>query len=162
MYKNSGFLRSIKNALSGFWYALKTERNLRFHTSVANLICVFAYFYGLSKPEWTILFLTILLVLSSEVINTAIEHTVDIATDKICNLAKIAKDTSAAATLLCAVFSVIIGIFLFGDTQKILHTLSLILKTAFSGITEFLILFSILILNIWLLFFCGQNREMKR
>ena len=159
MYKNSGFAKSAKNALSGLWYAIKTERNLRFHISVANLICVFSYFYRLSSTEWAVLFLTILLVISAEVINTAIERTVDTATDKICESAKIAKDTSAAATLLCAVFSVIIGIFLFGDLEKISFALNLLFKTAFSGILEFLILFSILILNIWLLFFSGRNRR---
>ena len=161
MYKNSGFLKSIKNAVRGYIFALMTERNLRFHTSIAILICTFAYFYGLAKCEWAVLLLTILFVLSAECFNTAIEHTVDTATAEICESAKNAKDVSAAATLLCAIFAVLVGIFLFGDTKKILLALTLLIKTAFSGIFEFLILFGILILNIWLLFFCSRKKGQK-
>lgn len=158
MNKNTGFLQSLKNALSGFFYAVKNERNLRFHLCVANLICIFAYFFKLSRTEWAILFIAILSVVSAELFNTAIEHAVDTATDKICDTAKNAKDVSAAAPCFCAVCAVIIGIMLFGDLKKIKTTLKLIFVFSFSGIPEFLIMLLILIFNIWLLFFCGQKK----
>lgn len=158
MNKNSGFLKSLKNALNGFWYAVKTEANLRFHLAVANLICLFAYFFKITRFEWMILLITILLVLSAELFNTAIERAVDTATDEFSENAKNAKDVSASAPLISAVFSVIIGIFIFGDIEKIGLTLKEIFTFGFSGILEFLILFLILIFNIWLIMFFGRKK----
>ncbi len=158
MLKNTGVLKSLKNALSGFFFAVKTEANLRFHLSIANLICVFGYFFGLSSLEWAILFITAAAVISAELFNTAIEKAVDTATDKICDTAKHAKDASAAATLILAIMSLAVGVCLFGDIKKIKVALDLLFKVAFSGVIPFLILFSILIFNIRLLFFCGRKK----
>ena len=158
MNRNSGFLKSLKNALNGFFYAIKTERNLRFHLAVANLICVFAYFFKITKLEWAVLAIAILAVLSAELFNTAIERAVDTATKDFSENAKNAKDVSASGALISAIFSVIIGIFIFGDIEKIGLALKAIFTFGFSGILEFLILFLILIFNIWLLMFCGRKK----
>lgn len=156
--KNSNFFVSVKHATDGFFYALKCERNLRFHIAIANLISLFAIFFKISRTQWAILALAIAFVISAELFNTAIENAVDTATKKVCDSARYAKDTAAAAVLISAVFAIIVGIFIFGDFQKIKNTLILIITFAFSGIFEFILLFAILLFDIWLLFFCGRKK----
>ena len=128
--KNKCFLSSFVHAVEGFFVACRNEKNLRFHLVIANLICVFAYFFGISHFEWAILIIAIMLVIFAELVNTAIEAAVDTATDKIIPTAKLAKDSSAAAVLFLAVGAVILGIFLFGDIEKITYTLELIFTDA--------------------------------
>ena len=114
---------SFYHALEGIFWAVRHERNLRFHIVIANLIVVFACFFGLSAIEWTVLLLCIGLVIAAELFNTGIEKAVDTATEEIKPLAKIAKDTSAGAVLIMAITSVAVGVCLFGDAKKIQETL---------------------------------------
>lgn len=120
------FINSFKNAVIGIYSALRTERNLRVHFAIANLIVIFAYFFGLSKCEWAILVFAIAGVITAELINTGIENAVDAAISEYNENARLAKDASAGAVLLFAVFSVVIGFIFFFDTHKIVKTLSYI------------------------------------
>ncbi len=121
--KNNCFKNSFKNAMSGIINAIKNERNMRIHLSVFNLIIIFAYFYGLSRVEWAVLLLTCASVIGVELINTAIENAVDTSTDKICETARISKDSAAGAVLFFAIISVLVGFMLFFDIDKIADTL---------------------------------------
>ncbi len=114
---------SFYYAVRGIVDAIRAERNLRFHLAIANLIVVFAYFYGISKIEWMMLLTCIALVIAAELINTAIERAVDTATKEIKPEARIAKDAAAGAVLILAVLSVVVGIYIFGDTERINQTL---------------------------------------
>ena len=119
MNKNKSFLKSLQCASLGLAKPFVTERNMRIHFSVANLIIVFAHFYGLAKTEWAILFLAIGLVITAELVNTAVESAVDTATSEISQTAKTAKDTAAGAVLFAAIISVAVGCFLFLDIRGI-------------------------------------------
>lgn len=144
---------SFYHALEGFFEAVRCERNMRIHIVIANLIIVFAYFYGLSNFEWAVLLVCIGMVMSAELFNTGIERAVDTATREILPTAKAAKDVSAAAVLVLAVASVLVGVCLFGDFEKILETLIHIFTTA-----KILIPCLILgILDILFLIFGGKN-----
>ena len=114
---------SFRYAIEGIISAIKSEVHLRFHIVIANLIAVFAYFYGISKIEWAILTVCIFAVISAELFNTAIENAVDTATIEIKPTAKLAKDAAAGAVLVLATGSVLVGIYLFGDFSKIGATL---------------------------------------
>lgn len=144
---------SFYHALEGFVVAVRNEKNLRFHIVIANLIVVFAYFYGLSALEWAVLVLCIGMVISAELFNTGIEKAVDVATNEIKPLAKIAKDTAACGVLVAAIASVVVGICLFGDAQRIYEALIHIFS-------DFKILIPCLILgivDILFLIFGGKN-----
>ena len=119
MNKNKSFLKSLQCASLGLVKPFVTERNMRIHFSVANLIIVFAHFYGLAKTEWAILFLAIGLVITAELVNTAVENAVDTATSEISQTAKTAKDAAAGAVLFAAIISVAVGCFLFFDIRGI-------------------------------------------
>lgn len=119
-------INSFINAVIGVYKAFRSERNLRFHFALANLIVIFAYFYGMSKSEWAILVLAIMSVITCEMLNTGIERAVDTATSEYSETAKLAKDISAGAVFICAVFAIIIGFILFFDVGRIFKTLEYI------------------------------------
>ncbi|WP_246940454.1 diacylglycerol kinase family protein [Bacillus pinisoli] len=106
--------RSFKYATSGILHAFKTEQNIRIH--VISFIVVFglAALLKVNKYEWMILLLLVGGMISLELINTAIERTVDLITNKeIHPLAKQAKDVAAGAVFIYAIISVVIGIIIF-------------------------------------------------
>lgn len=104
---------TFRYAIEGIGYGLKTQRNLRVHVICAVLAAGAAAFFHLTPTKWAVLLLTIALVIALELINTAIESVVDLASPDIHPLAKAAKDTAAGAVLVSAIFAVIIGIVLF-------------------------------------------------
>lgn len=114
---------SFRYAIEGIISAIKSESHLRFHLVIANLIAVFAWFYGISKAEWAILTVCIFAVISAELFNTALERAVDTATDEIRPTAKLAKDAAAGAVLVLCIGAVLVGVYLFGDFGKIGVTL---------------------------------------
>ena len=126
MKKNTNFLQSFKNAATGIVSVFINERNMRFHFMIANLISVFAVFFGLSGIEWAVLMIAICFVFVSEIINTAVENAVNTATEEFSVYAKTAKDASAGAVLVAAIFSLITGVCLFFDPERIYGTLKLI------------------------------------
>lgn len=81
---------------------------------IATIIAITCgIFTGLNRIEWLILIITIVLVMGAEMVNTAIESVVDLASPEIHPLAKKAKDIAAGAVLLFAIASVIIGFIIF-------------------------------------------------
>ena len=122
-WKNQSFLNALKNALNGIKYTFKTQRNLKIQIVFAILAIILGLFLKLSITEWVILSLTIFLVLIVELINTAIETTVDMFTMEYNEKAKNAKDASAGAVTLMAIASIVVGMFLF--IPKIINLISL-------------------------------------
>jgi diacylglycerol kinase len=108
-------LDSLRHARDGFAFTLRYERNMRIHTSIAVIIMVFALFIYVSAIELLLMLLAITLVIVSELLNTAIEKTLDLAMPEQHPLAKAAKDCAAAAVLVCALFAIAVGIIIIGD-----------------------------------------------
>lgn len=106
--------RSFKFAADGLLYAFKTQRNLRIHLFIALLIIIAGVFLQISYLEFSILILTIAVVISMELFNTAIEAGIDLVSPDNQPLAKIAKDLGAAAVLMFALASIIIGLLILG------------------------------------------------
>lgn len=121
--KSNNLIESISYAFEGIIHSIFNERNLRIHIAIANLICAFAIFYRLDRSGWAVLLLTIIMVISAELFNTAIEAAVDTATDSFSVHARIAKDAAAGAVLITAIGAVIIGFILFGDIPRIVLAL---------------------------------------
>ncbi|HEX5699662.1 MAG TPA: diacylglycerol kinase family protein, partial [Rubrobacter sp.] len=68
-----GVARSFEHAYRGMIYAVRTQRNMRFHVVVAVLVLVASLLVGVRKLELAVLVLTILLVFVTELFNTALE-----------------------------------------------------------------------------------------
>lgn len=110
---------SFKYAFNGIVNALKSEVNLRIHLVIACLVVIAGLFFRISHAEWFACLLCFSIVIPLELINTAIEHIVDLISPNHHPLAGKAKDVAAAAVLVSAIFSVIVGVLIF--TPKILH-----------------------------------------
>lgn len=105
--------RSFGYAVSGIKTAFKNEPNFRIHILATLIATGLGIFVGLSTTEWAIMFLTICLVITMELVNTALEAIVNLVSPQIQEKAKVAKDTAAAAVLLSAIGAVLVGICLF-------------------------------------------------
>lgn len=106
------FFRSFKYAFKGLKQAM-AEQNFRFDLMMAFIVIVAGAFTRLTKIEWIVLLIVMALMLSLEMINTAIERVVDLASPEIHPLAKAAKDIAAGAVLVFAIASAIIGLLIF-------------------------------------------------
>ena len=109
----SKFINSFKYPFKGLWYAYKNEQNLAFDVMMAIIVIILGFVFSISVTEWALLMLTVGLVISAELFNTAIEAVVDLITEEYHPLAKVSKDTSAAAVLVLAVVAVIVGLIMF-------------------------------------------------
>ena len=107
------FKFSFRNALVGIHTAYKTQKNLRIHLLLSLLVIITAFILQVTYIDWLILLLTIMLVIISEIFNTAIEFTVDLFSPEFNQQAKKAKDVSAAGVLVTSLFAVLIGIIIF-------------------------------------------------
>ena len=124
--KNKGFLAAFQNAFAGFRCALTTELNLRIHFIVAGLVILAGFIFGLSGLEWALILLMIAMVIVAELFNTAMEFTVDLANPEKHELARRAKDISAAAVLSTTLCAVLVGLILF--LPKVIHWLTYFVK----------------------------------
>ena len=116
--KNSNFSESVNYALEGIVVAIKTERNMRIHIYIAMLVIILCLTFGVTSSELKDLIFAVSLVFFSELMNTAIEATVDINTSGYHPLAKKAKDVAAGAVLLVSLNAGIIGYIIFSDKIK--------------------------------------------
>lgn len=104
---------SFKYAFEGIISTIKEERNMFIHFLISIIVVIAGVYVRLSLNEWLICLLLFALVFSLELINTAIENTVDLVTTKKNKKAKLAKDAAAGAVLIAAIFASIIGIIIF-------------------------------------------------
>lgn len=104
---------SFKYALQGIKSAWKTEQNLKIHFIVVIIVMILGKILNLSFVEWSICLMLFGMVITAELLNTAIEVTVDIAMPEKNEKAKLAKDISAGAVLVSAIIAVLVGILIF-------------------------------------------------
>jgi diacylglycerol kinase (ATP) len=108
-------LQSLNWAFEGVIHVLRTQRNMRIHFAVATAVLILAFSYGVTKLELMALLVAISFVLIAEMVNTAIEATIDLSATSFDPLAKTAKDIAAGAVLIAAVNAVVIGYLVFAD-----------------------------------------------
>ncbi len=111
------FLKGFKYAFAGIIHCIKNERNMRIHTVAALYVLMFARFFAFTRTEYAVILLTIGGVMSAEAVNTAVENLADRISENHDKRIKIAKDAAAGAVFILAIFSVLIAIFLFGNTE---------------------------------------------
>jgi diacylglycerol kinase (ATP) len=104
---------SFNFAFEGIIHVLRTQRNMRVHFAVAIAVLVAGLWIGISKLELIALLLAIAFVFITEMINSALEQAIDVATTSFDPLAKLAKDIAAGAVLIATVNAVAIGYLVF-------------------------------------------------
>ena len=111
--KEKPLLKTLSYGFDGIFYTLRHERNMVIHFLVMILVIIAGIVFKITFVEWGICFVLFALVLSLELMNTALENVVDLVTEEKKAKAKIAKDAAAGAVLVAALFAVIIGISIF-------------------------------------------------
>ena len=113
-WKNRDLIASLEFALTGIFTAFKEERNMRKHALSAILAIVAGFLFGISVTEWLFLLLSVSLVIAFEIMNSALENVVDLASDyHFSMLAKNAKDMAAGAVLVISGFAFVTGLIIF-------------------------------------------------
>ncbi|WP_246142916.1 diacylglycerol kinase family protein [Pasteuria penetrans] len=107
------FIRSAQHAWRGLEYTLRTQRNMRIYCAALGCAILFALVMSFTILEWLMLLLPIGAVLGAELFNTALEAVVDLVSPQYHPLAKVAKDTAAAAVSIAVVLAVAVVIGLF-------------------------------------------------
>jgi diacylglycerol kinase (ATP) len=106
-------LESFNYAFEGIIHVLRTQRNMRIHFAIAATVLIAALAMGVTRLELIALMLSIAFVLIAEMINSAIEGAVDVATTSFDPMAKLAKDMGAGAVLVATVNAVAVGYLVF-------------------------------------------------
>ena len=113
-FKSQGVVGTFKNAGKGLLIVLKSEANLRTHTVIAVLTLLAGIFLKFTLSEFCLLLFLIGLVIVSEMLNTAIEFTIDsVYHNKYSRMAGMAKDISAGAVMFAAFIGMTAGAILF-------------------------------------------------
>jgi diacylglycerol kinase (ATP) len=108
-------LESFNFAVEGIIHVVRTQRNMRIHFAAAVVVLVAAIWVGVSKLELIALLLAIAFVFITEMINSALEQAIDVATTSFDPLAKLAKDVAAGAVLIATVNAIAIGYLVFSS-----------------------------------------------
>lgn len=112
-------LNSFRYAANGIFFCINHETNIRIHIVATICVLFLSAFYEFTKEQYILLILTCLVVICTEMINTAIEVVIDKMSPGYSPLAKIGKDIAAGAVFLSSVAAVVIGVILFGDIEKL-------------------------------------------
>ncbi len=115
MRSRPSVVESFNYAFEGIIHVLRTQRNLRIHFLIAIAVLIAAFASGVSRFELMALLLAIAFVLIAEMVNTAVEHTIDVATTSFDPMAKLAKDIAAGAVLIASATAVAIGYLVFAS-----------------------------------------------
>ncbi len=107
-------LHSFVYAFEGWVHVLRTQPNAWIHAVISVAVWAMAFWLGLSRFEWAILILTMMIVWMAEFFNTALEAVVDMVAPEYHPLAKTAKDVAAATVLVGALGSIVIGLLILG------------------------------------------------
>jgi diacylglycerol kinase (ATP) len=122
-------IESFNYAIEGIIHVLRTQRNMRIHFAIAIGVLVAALAFDVTRLELIALLLAIAFVLIAEMVNTAIEATVDVASTSFDPMAKLAKDIGAGAVLIAAVNAIAVGYLVFSgqvadESSRLLDRLS--------------------------------------
>lgn len=104
---------SIKNSCNGLLQAYKNEQSMLLHFIASALLVFLSIYCKISRMEWLAVIGIIGLTGTIELLNTAIERVVDLATSEFHPLAKAAKDISSAAEFVLVIASTIIALLIF-------------------------------------------------
>ena len=111
--RSKNLLDSFKHAFDGIFYSLKSVKNLKIHLFFTALVLIGGFIFKINAFEWLTCLICIALVISLELLNSAVEEAVNLTTLEFNERAKHAKDLAAGAVLVSAIISFVIGLIIF-------------------------------------------------
>ena len=133
--------KSFNFAFCGLIFCVRSERNFRIHLCCATAAYGAGALFGFSRFEYLVLTIMCALVIMLEMVNTAVEKTVDLASPDYSETARIAKDVVAGSVLVTAISSIIVGGILFIRTDRIENAYNVIIGAPYLLIVFILFLF---------------------
>ncbi|GAA0718910.1 diacylglycerol kinase [Clostridium malenominatum] len=152
---------SFNYAIEGLLYAVRTQRNMRIHLILTLLVLTACFFYDISKIELLILFITITIVIVTELINTAIEFAIDTTTNYYHPLAKIAKNVAAGAVLVTALNAMVVGYIIFWNKLEYVNFIVINKIKNSNPYMIFIILFIVSIITLVIKAIYGEGTPLK-
>lgn len=114
------YMINIKRLFKSFAYAsrglvkiFREEQNLRIQTAIAAGVIMAAWYFKVSRIEWSVLILTITMVVLMETVNTAVELITDVLKPRINGYVKTIKDVMAAAVVISSIAAAVVGVIIF-------------------------------------------------
>lgn len=111
--KKNPLYKSFGYAFEGIFTGIKKERNMKIHCLAMLCVVAAGFVLRISVSEWCICLILFGMILSLELVNTAMEAVVDLVTEERRPLAKLAKDTAAGAVLIAAIMAAGVGLLIF-------------------------------------------------
>jgi diacylglycerol kinase (ATP) len=112
------WVKSTNYAIEGILHGVRTQRHLRYHFLTAAVVLFLSYLLGLSRIEFVMVSLAVILVISAEMLNSAIESVVDILSPQYSEKARVAKDIAAGAVLITAFGAAVLGYIILSPYLK--------------------------------------------
>ncbi|MCD6449791.1 MAG: diacylglycerol kinase family protein [Thermotogaceae bacterium] len=111
---SNNLLESFKHAIDGIEEALRVERNLKIHFAIGFIVLIVAFFLNFAYTDMLWLIFAVFSVIGAELINTLVEGLMDVYSNEYNPMIKFVKDVSAGIVLWYTLFSVVIGVVIFG------------------------------------------------
>ncbi len=111
--KPQSLISAFTHAFNGISHFITHDRNGKIHSLAGILVALAGFYFNIAATEWCILLLCMAIVIGFEILNHALEKLCDVVHKAPHPYIKIVKDVAAAAVLLSAILSVIIGSLIF-------------------------------------------------
>ena len=114
------WIKSANYAIEGILHGAKTQRHLRYHFFSAALVLFLSYLLGVTRVEFVLISLAVIVVIAAEMLNSSVEAIVDILSPEYSEKARVAKDIAAGAVLIAAFGAVVLGYIILFPYLKML------------------------------------------
>ncbi|MCK9419371.1 MAG: diacylglycerol kinase [Nitrospirae bacterium] len=160
--KPKNWVQRVNIAIEGVIYAVKTQRHMRYHLVAALAALILGLILNISRYEFILLSMAIVLVLATEMLNTAIEAIVDMISEEFHPLAKNAKDVAAGVVLVASIGSLILGyLILYPAFKEAVTAGHWQIRKAPEDVVAFVALAVVIILVIFLKAIIGKGEPLR-
>ena len=160
--KPKSWIQSANLAIEGIIYSVRTQRHMRYHLIAALSVLILSLLLNISRIEFIFLSLAIILVLVTEMLNTAIEATVDMIERGFNPQAKIVKDIGAGVVLVASVGALTLAYFiLYPALRRALEHGSLRIVKAPADVVAFVSLSAVIIIVIIIKALVGKGEPLR-
>ncbi len=155
------WIKSANHAIEGILHAAKTQRHMRYHLYIAVIILLLSFSLGIGWIDFTVLVVLSIIVISIEMINTAIESITDVLFKEYDPRAKAIKDISAGAVLITAMGAVVIGYIILFEPLKDMFYSGITIAKHTKGDIAIVALIIVLILVVLTKAFVGTGEPLR-
>jgi diacylglycerol kinase (ATP) len=160
--KPQTWLQSANLAIEGIIYSVKTQRHMRYHLSAALAALILSLVLNIARIEFILLCMAIVLVLVTELLNTAIETTVDLISEEYHPKAKLAKDIAAGVVLTASIGALTLAyLILYPAFMTVLRSGRWRVVKAPHDVVAFVALSVVIILVIMIKAFVGKGEPLR-